>query len=137
MNSPDRAPSLAIPAIPNGSGAAALLAAGIGSFALAVLALAADKLVAIKRVLNFYPPTGPLSGVTTTAILVWLLAWGILGWRWRNRTAPMERCSCSLRVASSRARLMARERDGTRAPTSTCRCSLIARTEPRKLSRAN
>jgi hypothetical protein len=72
--------------MPNGSGAAAILAAGVGSFALAVLALGADKSALIKTFLNFYNPTGPLSGVTTTAILIWLLTWGILEWRWRSRS---------------------------------------------------
>jgi hypothetical protein len=59
------------PTIPNGSGAAAMLAAGIGSFVLAIIALAGDKSVPIKNSLNFYKPTGPLSGVTTVAIVVW------------------------------------------------------------------
>ncbi|WP_348269665.1 hypothetical protein P8936_15115 [Edaphobacter paludis] len=70
----------------NGSGAAAVLAAGIGSFVLAILAIAADKITSIKGVMVFYKPTGPLSGVTTTAILFWLFTWGILEWRWRNKT---------------------------------------------------
>ena len=86
MNSSDRAAPSSTPAIPNGSGAAAILAASVGSFALAVLALASDKSALIKGFLNFYNPTGPLSGVTTTAILIWLLTWGILGWRWRSRS---------------------------------------------------
>jgi len=70
----------------NGSGAAAILAAGIGCFALSVLAVAGDKSSVIKNSLVFYRPTGPLSGVTTTAILVWLLVWGSLEWRWRSRS---------------------------------------------------
>jgi len=61
--------------LPNGSGAAAILAAGIGSFMVAVLAIAADNSAAVKSLLNFYRPSGPLSGVTTTAVLVWLIAW--------------------------------------------------------------
>ena len=77
----------------NGSGAAAILAAGIGSFALAVLACAGDKSAAVKNSLIFYKPTGPLSGVTTAAILIWILAWGILEWRWRNRTVAGGRIS--------------------------------------------
>ena len=74
------------PALTNGSGAAAILSAGIGSFALAILAIAADKLVSIKSALIFYKPTGPLSGVTTAAILIWLVTWTILNWRWRKKT---------------------------------------------------
>ena len=79
------------PALTNGSGAAAILAAGVGTFALAVLACAGDKSAAVKNILIFYKPTGPLSGVTTTAILIWLLTWGILGWRWRNTTVAAGR----------------------------------------------
>jgi hypothetical protein len=86
MTLTDRDPSPNAPALTNGSGAAAILAAGIGSFALAVLACAGDKLAAVKNSLIFYKPTGPLSGVTTTAILIWIATWGILEWRWRNRS---------------------------------------------------
>jgi hypothetical protein len=93
MNTPNSVASASSPAIPNGSGAAAVLAAGIGSFALAVLAVAGDKSAAIKSSLVFYRPTGPLSGVTTAAILMWLLTWGILEWRWRNRTVAVGRIS--------------------------------------------
>jgi len=75
----------------NGSGAAAILAAAMGLFVLAVLAVAADKLPDIKAILNFYKPTGALSGVTTTAILVWLLLWGGLEARWRVKTVAMGR----------------------------------------------
>jgi hypothetical protein len=75
----------------NGSGAAAILAAGLGSFALAVLASAGDKSAAIARRLIFYKPTGPLSGVTTVAILIWLFSWGMLEWRWRNKTVAAGR----------------------------------------------
>jgi hypothetical protein len=79
------------PAIPNGSGAAAILSAGVGSFALAVLALASDKSAPLRGILIFYRPTGPLSGVTTVAILLWFLTWAILEWRWRGRTVAVQR----------------------------------------------
>ena len=79
------------PAIPNGPGAAAMLAAAIGSFVLAVIAIAGDKSLPIKNSLNFYKPTGPLSGVTTVAILVWLLTWYFLQWRWGKRAVDMGR----------------------------------------------
>ena len=80
-----------VPAIPNGSGAAAMLAAGVGCFVLAILACAGDKSVAIKTSLNFYKPTGPLSGVTTIAIVVWFAAWGLLEWRWGKRAVAISR----------------------------------------------
>jgi hypothetical protein len=80
-----------VAAIPNGSGAAAMLAAAIGSFVLAIVAFAGDKSAVIKSSLNFYKPTGPLSGVTTVAIVVWFLVWGFLEWRWGKRAVAMGR----------------------------------------------
>ena len=76
---------------PNGGGAAAVLAAGIGSFLVAVFAILADKSATIKSLMNFYKPTGPLSGVTTCAIIVWLVAWLIFHRRWQNRMVAMGR----------------------------------------------
>jgi hypothetical protein len=74
---------------PNGSGAAAILSAGIGSFAVGLLAIVADQSVLRKSLFTFYKPSGPLSGVTTIAILIWLLTWSILEWRWRKRTVAL------------------------------------------------
>jgi hypothetical protein len=76
---------------PNGFGSAAILAAGIGAFVLAVLAIAADKIASLKHLMVFYKPTGPLSGVTTSAILVWLFAWAILNARWRHKNVALTR----------------------------------------------
>jgi hypothetical protein len=84
--------------IANGSGAAAVLAAGIGSFAVATFAIAADTSSSIKSLLNIYRPTGPLSGVTTAAVLVWLLTWTVLELRWRNRTIALAR-TCAIAFA--------------------------------------
>jgi hypothetical protein len=75
--------------IPNGPGAAAVLSAGIGSFAVAVFAIAADKSAFIKNLFVFYKPTGALSGETTVAILLWLATWAVLDWRWRKRTVSL------------------------------------------------
>jgi hypothetical protein len=88
--------------IPNGAGAAAVLAAGIGSFLLAVFAILADKSAAIKSAMNFYTPTGPLSGVTTCAIVVWLAVWIILHrrWHWRNISARSNTIALVLMIIS-------------------------------------
>lgn len=75
----------------NGAGAAAVLAAGIGSFVLGVGDVAADKVAAVKAVFSFYKPAGPLSGVTTVAIVAWLIAWALLNRRWRNKDVQMAR----------------------------------------------
>jgi hypothetical protein len=73
---------------PNGAGAAAVFAAGAGSFLLAVFAILADKVAPIKSLMNLYKPTGPLSGVTTCAIVGWLAVWLILHRRWHWRCIP-------------------------------------------------
>jgi hypothetical protein len=78
-------------ALPNGSGAAAILSAGIGSFAVAFFAIASDKSAIVKNLFDFYKPTGALSGETTMAILLWVAAWAILDWRWRKRTVSLRR----------------------------------------------
>jgi hypothetical protein len=68
-----------------------VLSAAIGASTLSLLAIAADKSAPIRLHLNFYAPTGPLSGVTSVTILVWLLAWSILGWCWRGRNLALGR----------------------------------------------
>ena len=75
--------------LPNGPGAAAILAAGIGCAAMGILALVGDASDTIGNLLNFYNPTGTLSGVTTVAIIVWLVAWLILNRQWSMRTVSM------------------------------------------------
>lgn len=91
-------PSTPSPTLPNGSGAAALLSAAIGSFALAVLAIAGDQSASIKAHLSFYKPTGPLSGVTTTAILIWLATWVILNRRWHKKSVALKPISAAALV---------------------------------------
>ncbi len=78
-------------AIPNGPGAAAILSTGIGCFALGVLSTLSDAFPAVSNRLTFYGPTGDLSGVTTTAIVIWLVVWVILGRRWSNRQVAIAR----------------------------------------------
>ena len=82
----------------NGSGAAAILAAGVGAAALGVLAVAGDKSAVVKSAMIFYKPTGPLSGVTTVAILIWLGCWGVLEWRWRKRSVAVGKVCVVARV---------------------------------------
>jgi hypothetical protein len=77
--------------LPNGPGAAAILAAGIGSLALGVFAFAGDASPPILRAFNFWLPTGPLSGVTTSAVIVWLVAWFALARNWGRRNVNLAR----------------------------------------------
>jgi hypothetical protein len=98
MNGKPAPTSTTSPDLPNGSGAAAILAAGIGSMMVAIFAIAADKSAAIKSMMIFYKPTGPLSGVTTSAILVWLISWAILDLLWRKRSVSLGRISTAALV---------------------------------------
>jgi hypothetical protein len=62
-------------ALPNGLGAAAILAA------------------AASKLLNFYNPTGSLSGVTTIAIVVWLAVWFLLARAWEKQDVNLRTVS--------------------------------------------
>lgn len=77
--------------IPNGPGAAAILAAGIGCAAVGILAFAAEASRPLANLLNFYNPVGPLSGKTTVAVIIWLVAWFVLNRLWRTKTVAMEK----------------------------------------------
>ena len=77
--------------IPNGPAGAAIMSAGAGCFALGILAVAADASKSLARWLTFYKPTGPLSGVSSTAILLWLALWLILARRWQTKDIVIAR----------------------------------------------
>ena len=70
----------------NGPVVAAMLAAGIGSFVLGLMICLAQGSKAIGGILNFYDPVGPLSGKTIVAVVVWLIAWGILACKWKDQS---------------------------------------------------
>ena len=91
MKTPYDAAPFDNPSLTNGSGAAAILSAGGGCFVLAILSILGDKSALVKANLVFYKPTGPLSGVTTVAILIWLVTWAILEWSWRKKTVAAGR----------------------------------------------
>ena len=94
MRTPAHPVSAAGPAsatLTNGAGAAAILAAGIGAFLLAVFAIVGDKVAAMTRFFIFSKTTGPLSGVTTCTIVVWLVVWAVLHVRWRKQTLALAR----------------------------------------------
>ena len=83
------APNSAESVLPNGPGAAAILSAGVGCFALSTFAVVADASKPLAKFFTFYLPTGPLSGVTTTAIVLWLVMWLVLARLWRHRTVAI------------------------------------------------
>lgn len=61
-----------------GPAAAALLAAGVGAFTLGLLTTLAEASTPIKDALVITEEVGPLSGKTTYAVVVWLIAWVVL-----------------------------------------------------------
>ena len=95
MSTPNPSTSVSSANRPNGAGAAAILAAGIGAFLVAAFAILADQSAAIKSLMIFWKPTGPLSGVTTCAIVLWLAIWTILHARWRNRNVTLARVNAA------------------------------------------
>lgn len=86
---PDQPPSAPVPAKPTGAAAAAVLAAGIGCFALGLLTVLAAANDRLSEALDWYHRVGPLSGKTTGAVLCWLAAWGVLHLLLRRRAADL------------------------------------------------
>lgn len=78
-------------ALTNGPAAAAILASGIGSLALGLFTTLAQAVVPVKNVLTFYSPAGPLSGKTTVAVVIWLVAWAVLHSQWKDRHVHFSR----------------------------------------------
>jgi hypothetical protein len=63
---------------PEGPIAAAILAGGIGCFALGLLTTLAEASTSVHDWLEFNSDVGPLSGKTIVAVIVWLIAWAVL-----------------------------------------------------------
>mgnify|MGYP001566084613 FL=1 len=75
--------------ITNGPGAAAILAAGIGCFLIGLFFLFAEASPTAKSFFTFYKPSGALSGITTSAVVIWLVSWLLLSRAWRKRNVNM------------------------------------------------
>jgi hypothetical protein len=71
---------------PDGPVAAAIIAAGVGTFALGLFTTLAEASARIKDFLNIYDPVGPLSGKTTLAVAAWLGTWAVLHRLLRGRS---------------------------------------------------
>ncbi|MCJ1676210.1 hypothetical protein MTF65_02305 [Streptomyces sp. APSN-46.1] len=57
---------------------AAIIAAGIGAAVLGLLTTLAEANASVKDAMEWSTSVGPLSGKTTLAVVVWLLAWAAL-----------------------------------------------------------
>lgn len=73
----DRGPTM------DGATLAAVLAAGVGAFAMGLFVILNEA--GLFAAPGLYGPAGGVSGRTTFAVVVWLLAWVILHRRWRGR----------------------------------------------------
>jgi hypothetical protein len=69
---------IAYPDKPEGPISAAVLAAGIGAFALGLVTTLAEASTSFKDWLQWNDDVGPLSGKTILAVIVWLVAWAVL-----------------------------------------------------------
>ena len=68
----------------NGAAPAAVLTVGIGCFVLGLITTLAAASRPVATALAFYGPAGPLSGKSTLAVVVWLVAWAVFHKRWKN-----------------------------------------------------
>jgi hypothetical protein len=67
----------------NGAAMAAVLAAGIGSFAVGFFVILNEA--GVFTAPSLYGPAGGVSGRTTFAAVAWLIAWFVAHRRWRDR----------------------------------------------------
>jgi len=70
---------------PNGPAAAVLVASGIGTFVLGLLATLNEASTDVNEFLAFTDDVGPLSGKTILAAAAFFLSWASLGYLWRAR----------------------------------------------------
>lgn len=81
---------------PNGAALAAFMAAGIGAFAMGLFVILNE--VGLLPAPALYGPAGGVSGRTTFAVVVWLLAWALLHWRWQGRRMDVGRTTAGVLV---------------------------------------
>jgi len=79
---------------PDGPGAAAMLAAGIGLFALGLLTVLNEASTTMHDWLESWDldrGVGPLAGKTTLAVIVWAVSWIVLAIAWRGKDVDLKR----------------------------------------------
>jgi hypothetical protein len=76
---------------PTGVGAATLMAAALGMFAIGIVTPLAEAFEAFSSRLDWWDPAGPLTGKTGVGVLVWLMTWAGLLRRYRNREVDIGR----------------------------------------------
>lgn len=75
--------------VTNGAALAAFMAAGVGAFAVGFFVILNEAGIFAAPAL--YGPAGGVSGRTTFAVVIWLIAWGVLHSRWKSREMEPQR----------------------------------------------
>ena len=80
----------------DGAAVASFLAAAIGGFALGLIVILNEA--GLFSVPALYGPAGGVSGRTTLAAAIWLLAWALLHRRWKKREMETNRVMAAMSV---------------------------------------
>jgi hypothetical protein len=80
----------------NGGALAAFLAAGIGAFAMGLIVVLSE--MGIFAPPTLYGPAGGVSGRTTLAVVLWLIAWAVLHAMWKDRDIESGRVAVATMV---------------------------------------
>jgi hypothetical protein len=67
----------------DGASSAAVLAGGVGAFAVGIFVILNEA--GLYAAPSLYGPAGGVSGRTTFATATWLISWAILHGRWKSR----------------------------------------------------
>ena len=71
--------------LPNGEAAAAIVAAGIGCLTMGILTVLETVIGGLRTVLQFYPPAGSITGITSLMVIAWLVSWVALYRLWKSK----------------------------------------------------
>jgi hypothetical protein len=80
---------------PSGPAAAVILAAGLASFILGLLSVLTAASTSISNALTLSDRVGDLSGLTTSATVVFFASWGVLAIAWRHADPPLARVTAA------------------------------------------
>jgi hypothetical protein len=76
--------------IVTGPAAAAFLAAGVGCLAIGAMTALSEASAQIKQSLDWYQPSGPLTGKVFSSLAIWLFTWAGLHFTWRQRDIDLK-----------------------------------------------
>ena len=88
MNNVPMQHDTAVSARHNGHAMAAILAGGIGAFAMGLVVIVSELGVSIPAL---YAPAGGVSSRTALAAVIWLVSWAILHSRWKDNNVEPRR----------------------------------------------